>query len=215
MQAASKEAASAPAAAPAFRLGLTGGIGSGKSTVAAMLAEMGAAVVDADAIARSLTAVGGAAIAEIAQVFGSQAITPEGAMNRDYMRQLVFEQPAQRQRLEAIIHPLVAQLSQQQMQQAAARGARVVVFDMPLLVENGRWQEGLDAVLVVDCEEATQVQRVMQRSGLSAKAVQAIIAAQASRAQRRAVADWVIDNNGADLAALRSQVQAVAKQLPL
>ncbi|MBS7350643.1 MAG: dephospho-CoA kinase [Comamonas sp.] len=197
-----------------FRLGLTGGIGSGKSTVAQMLAEHGAPIIDADAIARSLTSAGAAAIPAIAQAFGPQAIDAEGALDRNYMRQLVFAQPAQRQRLEAIIHPLIGQHCQQQMQQAQAKGARWVVFDVPLLVESGHWLERVDAVLVVDCDEPTQIQRVMQRSGLSRTATQAILAAQAQRAQRNAAAHWIIDNGAAtDLPSLRRQVQQLMQQL--
>ena len=191
-----------------WRIGLTGGIGSGKSTVAGMLRELGAAVIDADAISRGLTAAGGAALPEIARQFGAHMIGADGALDRGAMRQLVFADPAARQRLEAIIHPLVGQQTAERAQAALAQGCRVLVHDVPLLVEAGeRWRRQLDRVWVVDCEEATQRQRVMARSGLSAAEVQAIIDQQARREQRLACADGVIRNEGLDLAALREQVQ--------
>ena len=191
-----------------WRIGLTGGIGSGKSTVAGMLRELGAAVIDADAISRGLTAAGGAALPEIARQFGTHMIGADGALDRSAMRQLVFAGPAARQRLEAIIHPLVGQQTAERAQAALAQGCRVLVHDVPLLVEAGeRWRRQLDRVWVVDCEEATQRQRVMARSGLSAAEVQAIIDQQARRQQRLACADGVIRNEGLDLAALREQVQ--------
>ncbi len=191
-----------------WRIGLTGGIGSGKSTVAGMLRELGAAVIDADAISRGLTAAGGAALPEIARQFGAHMIGADGALDRSAMRQLVFADPAARQRLEAIIHPLVGQQTAERAQAALAQGCRVLVHDVPLLVEAGeRWRRQLDRVWVVDCEEATQRQRVMARSGLSAAEVQAIIDQQARRQQRLACADGVIRNEGLDLAALREQVQ--------
>ena len=193
----------------AYRLGLTGGIGSGKSTVAQILASAGAAIMDADAIARSITAPHGAAIAPIAEAFGPQAIGADGALDRAYMRQLVFQDATARQRLEAITHPLIAQLTEQQV------GARLLVFDVPLLVESGRWRQQLDAVLVVDCEPETQIQRVMARNGLERTAVEKILAAQARRQQRMAAADYVIYNDGIDLAALRTEVLSISAWLPL
>lgn len=199
----------------AYRLGLTGGIGSGKSTVAQILASAGAAIMDADAIARSITAPHGAAIAPIAEAFGPQAIGADGALDRAYMRQLVFQDATARQRLEAITHPLIAQLTEQQALQALQRGARLLVFDVPLLVESGRWRQQLDAVLVVDCEPETQIQRVMARNGLERTVVEKILAAQASRQQRMAAADYVIYNDGIDLAALRTEVLSISAWLPL
>lgn len=198
-----------------IKLGLTGGIGSGKSTVGQILAETGAAIMDADAISRSLTAAGGLAVPQIAAEFGPSAINTQGALDRDFMRQLVFQDPSARQRLEAIVHPLVATLTQQQALQAQAAGAKLLVFDVPLLVESGRWRQQVNHVLVVDCQESTQIQRVMARNGLPRDAVQAIIAAQATREQRRAAADWVIYNDGVDLAELRQQVLSISAHLPL
>ena len=188
------------------RIGLTGGIGSGKSTVAQMLAERGAAIIDADAISRASTAANGAAIPVIAERFGSDFITPEGALDRARMRSHVFADPSARQQLEAIVHPLVSQETQRQAQIATARGHRVLVFDVPLLVESGRWRSALHRVLVVDCLEETQIQRVMARNGWSRDAVQGILAAQATRAQRLAAADWVLFNDGLTMDALRVEV---------
>ena len=192
------------------RIGLTGGIGSGKSTVAQMLADRGAAIIDADAISRACTAAGGSAIATIAQRVGADFITAEGALDRERMRAHVFAQPSARQQLEAIIHPRVAEETRRQAQDAQARGHRVLVFDVPLLVESGRWRSALDRVLVVDCLEETQITRVMARNHWTREAVQAVLNAQASRAQRLAAADWVIFNDGLDLETLRREVN----QLP-
>ena len=193
-----------------LRIGLTGGIGSGKSTVGQMLQARGAAVIDADAIARQVTAAHGAAMPAIAQTFGHEFITADGALDRERMRAHVFSQPQAKQALEAIIHPLVAQETQRQAQEALAKGHNTLVFDVPLLVESGaRWRTQVDRVLVVDCSEATQIQRVMARNGLSRETVQSIIAAQASRTQKLAAADWVIDNDGISLEALRIEVESL------
>ena len=190
-----------------LRIGLTGGIGSGKSTVSQMLQARGATVMDADAIARSLTAPQGAAMAAIAHTFGAAFVTADGALNRDHMRAHVFSQPKAKQTLEAIIHPLVAQETQRQAQVAIDNGHHTLVFDVPLLVESGaRWRSQVDRILVVDCLEETQIQRVMARNGLSRVDVEAIITAQASRTQKLAAADWVIYNDGITLEALREFV---------
>lgn len=194
-----------------FRLGLTGGIGSGKSTVATMLAERGAAVVDADAIARSVTAPQGSALPAIAQTFGTEFIDASGALNRERMRALAFSDPEAKQKLEAIVHPLVSQETQRQTDAALQAGHRCVVFDVPLLVESGRWRQQLDRVLVVDCAHETQIQRVMARSELTREMVVHIIQAQSPRALRLAAADWVLHNDGISLEALRQEVA----QLPL
>jgi len=190
----------------AFQLGLTGGIGSGKSTVSQMLAERGAATIDADAIARSMTAPHGPAMSAIAQTFGTEFVTPDGALNRERMRELVFAQPSARQQLEAIVHPLVAQATARAAAAAQAQGHELLVFDVPLLVESGRWRQQVDAVLVVDCLPETQIQRVMTRSGLSRNTVMQIMSAQASRLQRLAAADWVIFNDGLSMQQLHIQV---------
>lgn len=193
-----------------LRIGLTGGIGSGKSTVGQLLQARGAAVIDADAIARRVTAPHGAAIPAIAQRFGNEFVTPEGALDRERMRTHVFSQPQAKQALEAIIHPLVTQETQRQAQEAIAQGHHTLVFDVPLLVEAGaRWRAQVDRILVVDCLEETQIQRVMARNGWSRETVQAIIAAQTSRTQKLAAADWVIANEGITLDALRACVQSL------
>lgn len=199
----------------AVRIGLTGGIGSGKSTVLAMLQQLGATAIDADAISRATTAPGGAAIPLIAQKFGADFIGPDGALDRARMRERAYAHPEARRELEQIIHPLVGQESARQVEAALAAGARCIVFDIPLLVESGRWRRQVDRVLVVDCEPETQVARVTARSGLSPNEVRAIIAAQAPRALRLAAADLVICNEGLTLEALRYEVEQAARSFGL
>ena len=199
-----------------WRMGLTGGIGSGKSTVAAMLAARGAAVIDADAIARGVTAPGGRAMAAIAQTFGPQMVDAQGAMDRQTMRALVLQNPQAKQQLEAIIHPLVAQITAEQAQAALDHGRQVLVFDVPLLVESGeRWRKQVDRVIVVDCDAQTQKDRVMARSGLASEEIDRIIALQASRAQRLACADVVVCNQGLDLTELQAEVDRLAAHFGL
>ena len=192
------------------RIGLTGGIGSGKSTVAQVLVACGAALIDADAIARQLTAPGGAAIGALAKQFGPQSISAEGAMDRDRMRQLAFSDPAIKGQLEAIIHPLASQQAARQASEAVQVGRSCIVFDIPLLVESGHWRQRLDHVLVVDCTEETQIVRVMARNALSREMVMKIIASQASRAQRLAAADACICNDSLSLDVLDLQVRKLA-----
>ncbi len=195
-----------PGRAPGLKIGLTGGIGSGKSTVARMLVDLGAVLVDTDAIARELTAPGGAAIPTLREAFGPQAVGADGALKRDWMRERVFGDPEAKRRLEAILHPMIGQVASER---AAAAAPATVVFDVPLLVESGRWRARVDRVLVVDCQEQTQVERVMARNGWPAETVRRVIAQQATRAQRSAVADAVIFNDGLDLPALRAEVGRV------
>ncbi len=194
----------------AMRVGLTGGIGSGKSTVAQMLTQLGAAVIDADAISRATTAAGGAAIAAIAQRLGPQFITAEGALDRTLMRERAYADPQARKLLEEIVHPLVGQESARQVQAALDAGMPCIVFDIPLLVESGRWRAQVDRVLVIDCSPQTQVERVVARSALDPDAVRAIMAAQAPRARRLAAADIVICNDGISLEQLRDKVVQAA-----
>lgn len=185
------------------RIGLTGGIGSGKSTVARVLRQLGAAVVDADAISRQLTAAGGGAIAAISRQLGSDLIGPDGAMNRDAVRALVFREPGARLQLEAIVHPLINEETARQDAAAVASGKHCVVYDIPLLVESPRWRGRLDRVVVVDCLPSTQIDRVMARElarpGWSRSAVEQVMAVQASRAQRLAAADICVYNDGVSL----------------
>lgn len=192
---------------PHLRIGLTGGIGSGKSTVAALLAQHGATVVDTDLIARQLTLAGGAAIGAIAAAFGAEFIDAGGALDRERMRNRVFAEPAARQRLEAILHPLISIETERQAR--AALAAPAVVFDVPLLVESGRWRARVYKVLVVDCREATQIERVVARSGWMPQAVRAVIDQQASRDLRRACADAVIYNDGITAQALADAVASL------
>lgn len=206
-----------------LRVGLTGGIGSGKSTVAQMLVSSGAVLIDADEISRATTATGGAAIAAIAAQFGPACIDADGAMNRDVMRQKVFADPAARHQLEAIIHPLVSLEAARQADVACRAGSDWVVFDIPLLVESKRWRQQLDKILVVDCEEVTQMNRVLARAEVKSggdkawtrDAVAKVIASQASRSDRRAAADWVIYNDGLSLDALTAQVLRIVKGIKL
>jgi len=186
-------------------VGLTGGIGSGKSTVAHTLVELGAHLIDTDAISRSLTAPGGAAIQAVAQAFGTSMIDASGAMDRQAMRTLAFSQPEALKQLEGILHPLIGQISHHQA--AQAKPGQRIIFDVPLLVESGRrWRDIVDRIVVVDCLPETQVQRVMARSGWAREAVEAVLAKQASREQRLAAADDVLNNEGVSLDELRRQV---------
>ena len=186
-------------------IGLTGGIGSGKSTVANLLVEQGAWLVDTDAIARELTLPGGAALGAIARAFGAELIAADGALDRERMRARVFADPDAKARLEAILHPMIGAEAEAR---AAQAGGRPVVFDVPLLTESTRWRQRVDRVLVVDCPQALQVRRVVQRSGWDAAAVQRVIEQQAPRARRRAIADAVLFNGEATrLAELARQVR--------
>ena len=187
-------------------IGLTGGIGSGKSTVSQMLVDLGAHLVDTDAISRSLTAPGGAAIDAIAQHFGPHLIDASGAMDRTRMRELAFADPGALARLEAILHLLIGQ--QADAHAGLALPDQHIVYDVPLLAESGRkWKDKVDRVLVVDCEPETQIARVMVRSGWPREAVEKVLAKQAQREIRLALADHVILNEGLSLEELRAEVQ--------
>ncbi len=190
-----------------LRIGLTGGIGSGKSTVARLFVERGACVVDTDAIARSLTAAGGAAMPALAAEFGPDIVGSDGALARDLMRQRAFSDPSAKQRLEAILHPLIG--TEALRQAAAAAPGAAIVFDVPLLAESAHWRERVDKVLVVDCDETTQIARVAQRPGWDAAQARRVVAQQASRAARRKVADAVIFNDTLSLPALAGEVAAL------
>jgi dephospho-CoA kinase len=189
-----------------LRIGLTGGIGSGKSTVAAMLVQEGAVLVDTDAIALELTQVGGAAIEALRQDFGARAIDESGALDRAHMRTLVFSEPGAKRRLEAILHPMIGVEAQRR---AAAVRTGAVVFDVPLLAESSRWRVRVDRVLVVDCDETTQIERVMLRSKWTRSTAERVIGQQAPRVARRRCADAVIFNQNISLAELAAEVHAL------
>ena len=216
-----------------WRIGLTGGIGSGKSTVAHMLASLGATVIDADAISRQTTAFGGLAISAIADEFGVGMVSAEGRLNRQAMRQLIFTDAAARTRVEAIVHPLVrAEVQREETAAVAAwklqaehplhppsnqlKKSGCIVFDIPLLVESGNWRMRLDRVLVIDCSLEVQIARVMARDGSNATAVEKAIAAQASRSARLSVADSCIHNGfETSLESLHLQVCKLAQTFGL
>jgi dephospho-CoA kinase len=199
----------------ACRLGLTGGIGSGKSMVSGLLKQMGAAVIDADAISKAATASGGSAIPALQAEFGAAVLTADGALDRAQMRSLVYSNPGAKTRLEAIVHPLVGHAIAQQALQAETTGARCIVFDIPLLVESKAWRAKLDRVLVIDCSEETQIERVVARNGFTEQEVRKIVASQASRTQRRAAADMVVFNEGISLDNLKQQVREISTQFGL
>jgi dephospho-CoA kinase len=178
-----------------FTVGLTGGIGSGKTLVSTALQSLGAAIVDTDVIAHALTAPGGAAMGPIAAQFGADFVTPDGALDRDRMRAFAFRTPAAKKRLEAILHPLIRTAAEEQGREAARLGP-YVVFVVPLLVESGNWEHRVDRVLVVDCSVTTQIARVQRRSNLDTDAVRRIIAQQVTRHARLDAADDVIVNEG-------------------
>jgi dephospho-CoA kinase len=193
----------------ALRIGLTGGIGSGKSTVAGILAGLGAGLVDTDAIARALAQPGGAAMPAIEAAFGAAVVAPDGGLDRASMREIVFTNADAKRRLEAILHPMIGAECERQAADAATANAPAIVFDVPLLVESGRWRSRVDRVLVVDATEATQLRRVVERSGWTPEAVGAVIAQQATRARRRAAADAVVFNDNLTLEGLAAEVRAL------
>jgi dephospho-CoA kinase len=183
-----------------YSIGLTGGIGSGKSQVADFLRQWGAAIIDTDVIAHQLTAAGGRAIDPIRAAFGPQVIAEDGALDRGAMRQLVFGDPCAKARLEGIIHPMITSVTHDQMREA--KGC-YLVYVVPLLVESGRWRDRVNRICVVDCDEPTQIARVQARSGLTPDAITRIMSVQASREARLAAADDVLFNGrGTSLAML-------------
>ncbi len=186
-------------------IGLTGGIGSGKSTVAALLVAHGATLVDTDAIAHALTAPGGAAMPTLQQRFGDAVVSHDGALDRAQMRSLVFADTSAKAALEAILHPMIG--AEAQRQAAASQG--VVVFDVPLLTESSHWRQRCERILVIDCRAETQVQRVVARSGWTAEQVERVITHQATRAARRAIADATLYNDGISAETLATEVAAL------
>jgi dephospho-CoA kinase len=188
-----------------FAVGLTGGIGSGKSTVADLFAACGVPLVDTDLIAHRITAPHGIAMPQIAAEFGDSFVAADGSLDRARMRTLVFSDDGARKRLEGITHPLIR--AETKREQREAQGPYVIVV-VPLLVESGSWKTRVNRVLTVDCSVDTQISRVMSRNGFSREQVLAIIARQATREARLAAADDVIDNDNAPLDALKAQVDA-------
>jgi dephospho-CoA kinase len=186
-----------------FSVGLTGGIGCGKTTVADLFAARGASVIDTDQIAHSLTAPHGAAMPALVAEFGPEYATPEGALDRARMRALVFSDPGARARLEAILHPRIREAT---AAAALLASGPYVMFVVPLLIESGTWRDRVARVLAIDCPEQMQVARVMARNGLPEAQVRAIMAAQVTRKQRLEAADDVILND-ADVPALLPQVE--------
>lgn len=191
-----------------FTVGLTGGIGCGKTTVADMFAELGATLVDTDLIAHAMTAPHGPAMPAIVAEFGPEAMAADGALDRAWMRALVFSDAAARARLEAILHPRIRDAA---LAAAAVASGAYVIFVVPLLIESGTWRARVTRILAIDCPEEVQIARVMARNGLSQSQVRAIMAAQVSREQRLAAADDVISNaDGID--ALRPQIARLHAQ---
>ncbi len=191
-----------------FTVGLTGGIGSGKSAAAQVFEELGITVIDTDAVAHALTGPGGAAIEPIRAAFGAAYLTPEGALERARMRELVFADALKKRLLESILHPLIRARTSELVQ--AARSPYVVLM-VPLLVESGDYRRRCQRILVVDCPEELQIERVVARSGIAAAQVRAIMATQVTRAARLAAADDVIDNSR-DPAQLRREVEALHRR---
>lgn len=191
-----------------FIVGLTGGIGSGKSTIANAFAAHGVNIVDTDRIAHEVSASGGAAIDALRDSFGDAAIAPDGSMDRDWMRQRVFDNTQERRKLEQILHPIIRQITNERVM---AKPDPYVMIDVPLLVESGNWDKRCDRVLVVDCQVQTQIDRVIQRDGLTRERIDSIIAAQATREARLAAADDVIDND-ADLEQSLKRVDQLHQQ---
>ncbi len=190
-----------------MRIGLTGGIGSGKSLVATMFQQRGAAIVDTDAIAHALTMPGGAAIPAIVHAFGEDALDARGAMDRAKMRTRVFSDDSARRDLEAILHPRIRAETDRQIDAALTAGAPYALIAVPLLVESGGWAQRVDRILVVDCPVAVQLHRVTTTRGLPQAQVQAIVERQASRASRLAVADDIIVNDRLSPVALTPRIE--------
>lgn len=205
-----------PVTGDVISLGVTGGIGSGKSTVSRMLAKYGKGwVLDADHVARSVTLPNGKAIAALAREFGDDIIDSTGAMDRATVRQRAFTEPGFRQRLEAIIHPLVQDAFRERHDEALMQGVPLLIYDIPLLIESTHWRQRLPFVVVVDCSEQTQIERVQVRNGLELQEVQNILQAQAARKQRLTAADAILCNEHISLNELEKQCQQLSNILGL
>lgn len=193
-------------------IGLTGGIGSGKTAVSDLLGELGAGIIDTDLISHQITAPGGKAIPLIAKAFGADFIDPQGALIRSKMRTLVFENPGARKVLEQITHPLIQEETSKQAFELAKSGVPYLVFVVPLLIESGSWVNLIDYLVVVDCPEEVQIQRVMHRNNMTRSDVENVLKAQTSRNARLSAANAVIENQGS-LDALKSEVLSLHQQL--
>lgn len=191
-----------------FSIGVTGGIGCGKTVVCDLFAARGASIIDTDLIAHQLSQAGGAAMPAIHAEFGAAFLNRQGALDRAKMRELVFADPGAKQRLEAILHPMIRRETQAAFDTA---GGCYLMFVVPLLIESGTWKQQVNRILVIDCPESLQITRVMARSKLSQAQVAAIMATQVSRAQRLAAADDVIDNQG-DISMLTAQIERLHQQ---
>jgi dephospho-CoA kinase len=190
-----------------LKIGLTGGIGSGKSTVANILAKLGAKLIDADALSRAVTQAGGVAIPALRAAFGEAVLASDGGLSRDAMRQIMLSDPSAKEKLEAILHPVIGEQINRQFGAAEQANEQIVVLDIPLLAEGGaRWRRRLNAVWLVDCLHQTQMSRVLARSGWPLAQIEAVIAAQASREKKWAVADAVVFNDGLSISQLELQV---------
>ena len=199
----------------AVKVGLTGGIGSGKSTVACILQDLGASVVDADAISKAVTEVNGIALPQIMSTFGPDLVSITGVLDRDRLRDIVFQNSSAKKELEAILHPHIRREMLAKASLAAAQNSACIVFDIPLLVESGSWRNVADTIIVVDCSNETQQSRVMERNGLAPDTIQRVIASQASRIVRLRASDIVLHNDGISLDQLTQNVQSIATQIGL
>ncbi len=193
----------------ALHVGVSGGIGCGKSTVCSWLSDIGAYVIDADAISRNCTAASGAGLPAIRAAFGPGLFSADGTLDRGELRSLVFNDATARKRLEAILHPLIAAEIDRQTAVAHDQGVTCIAFDIPLLVESPRWRKTLDRVLIVDCREQTQIDRVVQRNGMEPVEVQKIMAAQSTRRARLQAADAVLFNDMVNLDEVKATLGAM------
>jgi dephospho-CoA kinase len=197
------------------RIGLTGGVGSGKSTVSRILQTCGTTIIDADSISRTLTAANGAAIPSISAALGTEFIGRDGALNRDHMRERAFKEPLIKSKLQSILHPLIREEILDQATIASSISSRGIVFDIPLLVESKIWRSTFDWIIVIDCSLETQLQRVTKRSGWTTSMVKSVASSQATREYRLSAADFVLCNDTISLEQLAVQVQAIAHRIGL
>jgi dephospho-CoA kinase len=196
-------------------IGLTGGIGSGKSTVSKILHQLGAVIIDADAISKQLSSPKGSALPFLASAFGQEYINADGGLDREKMRTLAFNDPAAKEKLQKILHPLIRDEMMKQASEASSQGYFTIVFDIPLLVESAHWRPVFDKIVVVDCSEETQFIRIKKRNAWSADSIRNILNNQSSRKSRLSAADITLHNDEISLEQLTFQVQVLAKQIGL